>query len=62
VKSGLCWRSISRLPQRSPCRCVRSASRRRLGRRVAMLDIILIAVGCGLFAAAVAYAYACERL
>jgi len=27
-----------------------------------MLDIILITVGCGLFAAAVAYAYACERL
>jgi len=27
-----------------------------------MLDIILIAVGCGLFAAAIAYVYACERL
>jgi len=27
-----------------------------------MLDVVLIAVGCGLFALAVAYAYACERL
>jgi len=27
-----------------------------------MLDIILIAVGCGTFAVAIAYAYACEKL
>lgn len=27
-----------------------------------MFDIILIAVGCGLFAAAIAYAYACDHL
>jgi len=27
-----------------------------------MLDIILLAVGCGCFAAAIAYSYACDRL
>lgn len=27
-----------------------------------MLDVIFIAVGCGLFFVAVAYAYACDRL
>lgn len=27
-----------------------------------MLDVILIAIGCGLFFLAVAYAYACDRL
>jgi hypothetical protein len=27
-----------------------------------MLDVILIAVGCGTFALAIAYAYACDRL
>lgn len=27
-----------------------------------MLDVILIAVSCGLFFVAVAYAYACDRL
>ena len=27
-----------------------------------MLDVILIAFGCGLFFVAVAYAYACDRL
>ena len=27
-----------------------------------MLDVILIAVGCGLFFVAIAYAYACDRL
>ncbi len=27
-----------------------------------MLDVILIAVGCGLFFLAIAYAYACDRL
>lgn len=27
-----------------------------------MLDVILIAVGCGLFLLAIAYAYACDRL
>jgi len=27
-----------------------------------MLDIILIAVGCGTFVVAIAYAYACDRL
>jgi hypothetical protein len=27
-----------------------------------MLDVILIAVGCGLFFVAAAYAYACDRL
>jgi hypothetical protein len=28
----------------------------------AMLDVILIAVGCGCFAVGIAYAYACDRL
>jgi hypothetical protein len=28
----------------------------------AMLDAILIVVGCGCFALAIAYAYACDRL
>jgi len=27
-----------------------------------MLDVILIAVGCGTFVLAIAYAYACEKL
>jgi len=27
-----------------------------------MLDVILIAVGCGLFLLGIAYAYACNRL
>jgi len=27
-----------------------------------MLDIILIAVGCGCFTAAIAYSFACDRL
>jgi hypothetical protein len=27
-----------------------------------MLDVILIAVGCGLFFVAIAYTYACDRL
>jgi hypothetical protein len=27
-----------------------------------MLDVILIAVGCGLFLLGIAYAYACDRL
>jgi len=27
-----------------------------------MLDVILIAVGCGLFGLAIAYCYACQRL
>ncbi|MFO1163485.1 MAG: hypothetical protein U1E60_31940 [Reyranellaceae bacterium] len=31
-------------------------------RGLSMLDIILVAVGCGLFALAIAYAYACDRL
>jgi hypothetical protein len=31
-------------------------------RRNSMLDIILIAVGCGVFALAIAYAYACDAL
>jgi hypothetical protein len=29
---------------------------------IRMLDIILIAVGCGCFAVGIAYAYACDRL
>ena len=28
----------------------------------AMLDVILIVVGCGCFAVGIAYAYACDRL
>ncbi|WP_395715041.1 hypothetical protein [Reyranella sp.] len=31
-------------------------------REPSMLDIILIAVGCGSFVLAIAYAYACDRL
>jgi hypothetical protein len=31
-------------------------------REPVMLDIILIAVGCGTFVLAIAYAYACDRL
>jgi len=27
-----------------------------------MLDIFLIAIGCGVFAVAIAYTYACDRL
>jgi len=27
-----------------------------------MLDVILIAVGCGTFVVAIAYAYACDKL
>jgi len=27
-----------------------------------MLDIVLLVVGCGCFAAAIAYSYACDRL
>ena len=29
---------------------------------IAMLDVILVACGLGLFAVAIAYAYACDRL
>jgi hypothetical protein len=31
-------------------------------KEAAMLDVILIAVGLGMFALAIAYAYACEKL
>jgi hypothetical protein len=31
-------------------------------RNPAMLDIILIAIGCGTFVLAIAYAYACDKL
>jgi hypothetical protein len=27
-----------------------------------MLDILMLAIGCGLFAAGIGYAYVCERL
>jgi hypothetical protein len=29
---------------------------------ICMLDVILIAVGCGTFVLGIAYAYACDRL
>ena len=38
-----------------------SADRRTFGRND-MLDIILIAAGCGCFVVAIAYTYACDRL
>jgi hypothetical protein len=31
-------------------------------RSASMLDMILLAAGCGCFAVAVAYSYACDRL
>lgn len=39
-------------------------NRGRVGhsRNTQMLDVILIAAGCGCFALAVAYTYACDRL
>src|SRR5262245_19041550 len=33
-----------------------------LGKGIAMLDVILVALGLGFFAATIAYAYACEQL
>ena len=33
-----------------------------LGRGIPMLDLILVALGLGFFAATLAYAYACDRL
>jgi hypothetical protein len=33
-----------------------------LGRGIPMLDIILVALGLGFFAATIAYSYACDRL
>jgi hypothetical protein len=31
-------------------------------RRIHMMDLLVLAIGLGLFAATVGYAYACERL
>jgi hypothetical protein len=42
---------------------MRSASSdRAISRSTKMLDIILIAIGVGCFAIAIAYSYACDRL
>ena len=45
--------------QRLPCQATREAS---AARRISMLDIVMLALGLGFFAAAVGYTYACERL
>jgi hypothetical protein len=39
-----------------------SAPYQTAARNVPMLDLIMLAIGLGLFAATVGYAYACERL
>jgi hypothetical protein len=31
-------------------------------RSILMLDVILVVIGCGLFAVGIAYAYACDKL
>jgi hypothetical protein len=38
---------------------VRNLNARRIA---AMLDIIMIAIGCGTFVLGIAYAYACDKL
>ncbi len=49
------------VPSRFPIRG-RARTRRSTLRDLPMLDIILIAVGTGLFLVGIAYAYACDRL
>jgi hypothetical protein len=44
-------------------RLCRSISRRNDGlKEILMLDVIMVAIGLGLFALSIGYAYACERL
>jgi len=47
-------------PAYSPPRQIAQASRHR--QENSMLDIIVLALGLGFFAAAIGYTYACERL
>jgi hypothetical protein len=44
-----------------PCAATRGVGT-VLGRGIPMLDLILVALGLGFFAATIAYAYACDRL
>ena len=39
-----------------------SPNQNRPGREEAMLDILMLAIGAGLFIITVGYAYACDRL
>ncbi|PDT89825.1 hypothetical protein CO669_13640 [Bradyrhizobium sp. Y36] len=61
-------------PGRRPWKCVSFPSRAAWSprencagsdgamRSIAMMDILMLALGCGFFALAIGYTYACERL
>jgi hypothetical protein len=40
----------------------RAATRPHVGKGIKMMDLLMLAIGLGLFALSLGYAYACERL
>jgi hypothetical protein len=50
------------LPKRHQVPERRCAKPKDATRSTSMMDILMLALGCGLFALAIGYTYACERL